>query len=753
MYLSCATRLRMRDYCWAMRWGPLLLSSAFISLFRNAEAGVSGGVQGPPPFDEGSLYGGSIEVVPVPLDVLRSSEFSTLLATYNEDVEFERKQTECRFWIDVDYVKTQGSNASNSFSQFGGDCSSLNKKFGAQLVDSVSGKDKSSASVKCTAAPWFAEAEIKKVTRKRGPGGSPYFLADLKYTYPSSLAAGATSQVTSLPSTVPLTPGNEAQRSGYFKPPAAGDKATLVCLAKGSHMMLIRDTEDATQTDLEFMPGPWSVEVEVEMYPDPLRVMGVRVQLRLMENLSVTLPPTRVLPVTTVGLTGEQWLLLELAELRSRKRRQREEAQEEASADLGWGEEVLSFSSRTEMQSSQFPIGPCQLRRRKGFNEPVLLDCLPPIKPRKRGELMMNVFDIARRGAWGIACALLAAMSINGPFHSLIQTIHVNDEALDSASHDLSLFSVAREWKVEPRKSSESQEGGSSSKSQEDDALNKQALIEAISWTPKQNKELNVIASEMLEVYARGGKDRRKHTKEKNVTFIETDSKLEIRVAISSLSRPRRRLLGLNKYPDAELVFTFTDLEGSFRPFHKIPKAEASKVSVSEQVKHNKSAGQTLAVEGHKNRAATAAAEGEAHKEDDEERMTMLQLMWQNVVTPQHDELRKIAIGNVLWDISVAAFFLVVSALSTKLMGLLSGKATAASLQDSRAARYTGYVAYDLPVIPGPQEIVKATSFTDVESLSQREAAASLPAANAATVELIHASPIVTSNVNDAQQR
>ncbi|KAL8451784.1 hypothetical protein Emag_002607 [Eimeria magna] len=770
MDLSCSTRRRMRD-CSGMRWGALLIFSSLISFSWNAEAGTgsrgsSGGAQSAP-FGDGGAHGGSIEIVPVPLDVLRSSEFSTLLATYSEDVEYERKEMECRFWIDVDHVKSQSvasaksgvaasedSQKTDYFSQYGGDCSTLNREFGAQLVESASGplNDRTSAFVKCTAAPWFAEVEIQAVTRKRGPGGSFYSLAELSYTYPSFLAAADTSRASGLPLTVPLTPDKQAQRSGHFKPPAPGDKATLLCLAEGSRMMLIRDTEDATQAGLEFLPGPWSIEVEVEMYPDPLRVMGVGVQLRLMENLAVTLPPTRVLPVTTAGLTGEQWLLLELAELRSRERRQRETAEAGASVDFAFGEEILALSSRTQMQPPHFPIGPCQLRRRKGFNEPILLDCLPPIQPQNRRELLMNAFDIAKRGAWGIACALLAAMSINGPFHSLIKTRHVNAEALDTVAHDLSLFSVSREWKVAPP---------SSSQSSEEDSLKELTLNAMSSWTPEQSKELDIIASEVLEAYARGGKDRRKHTQEKHMIFVETDSKLEVRLAISSLSRSRRKLLGLNKCTDAELVFTFTDLGGSFRPFTKIPKANLRKVSVSEQPKHESASETNDPVEEDQNRAVSApsvAPDADADvaspsENEGEERMTMLQLMWQNVVKPQHDELRKIAIGNVLWDISVAAFFLAISALSAKLLGFVNGKATAAALQDSRAARFTGFAAYDLPVIPGPQENVNVADFRNFELLSQSEAAALSPDGSAATVEVGHDDSIVTGNVKDVQQR
>ncbi|KAL8271803.1 hypothetical protein Esti_004275 [Eimeria stiedai] len=755
--------------CSGLRLGAFLISSGFTLFFGNADA-ATGNMGAPsgarmPSFAEGGSHAGTIEVVPLPLDLLRSAEFSTLFATYNEDVEYERKETECRFWIDVDHVKFQeavslGTGAGESglhkndyLSQYGGDCSSVNKHFGAHLVASPSGHigDWSGGFVECTAAPWFAEAEIRNVTREQ-IGGSFYYSVELKYTYPSSLTAAVSSQASVLPLTLPLTPGKRAERSGYSRPPFPGDKATLLCLAKGSRMMLIRDTEDATQADIEFLPGPWSLEVEVEMYPDPRRLMGVGVQLRLMENLSVTLPPTRVLPVTTVGLTNEQWLLLELAELRSRERRQREEAAEGAPLSVTWKEEVFATPSRTKVEPPRVPIGPCHLRRGSGFNDPVLLDCLPPFQPQNKRELVMNALDIMRRGMWGIGCALLAAMSINGPFHSLIKTKHVNAEALDAVTQDLSLFSVSREWKVALSPSSQSSE---------EDPLKKLALTSMTSWTPDQSKELDVIASELLEAYARGGKDRRKHSKEKHMTFIETDSKLEVRLAVSSLSRPRRNLLGLSKNIDAELVFTFTDLGGAFHPFHKVPKANVRRVSVSEQPKQE-SAGEISGTAGADQNRAVSSPSGALNADadvasppdkDDEERMTMLQLMWQNVVVPQHNELRRIAIGNVLWDISVAALFLVMFTLSAKLMGLATGKATAVALQDSRAARFTGFATYDLPALPGPQENSQVANLTDFEALSQGEAAAVLPSGSTATVEVLHDASTLTSNANEGRQR
>lgn len=139
--------------------------------------------------------------------------------------------------------------------------------------------------------------------------------------------------------------------------------------------------------DSEFLPGPWSVEVQVEMFPDLLRVMGVGVRLRLVENISITLPPTRALPLSTADLTDEQWLLLELAAFRSEEQNLKE-AEDEAKAAVmeqrGEWTQALGESTLTRMGS--FPVGPCRIRRGKGFDDPVVLDCVPPTQPSNKKQ-------------------------------------------------------------------------------------------------------------------------------------------------------------------------------------------------------------------------------------------------------------------------------------------------------------------------------------------------------------------------------
>lgn len=195
-----------------------------------------------------------IEIAPVPTDVLQSPEFSTLFRAYSEDVIAERRQTECRLWIDVERYKARQTAFESSSvednknsplqadtqAQYGGDCSSLNKEFGA-VVKYVSGPTADSATsiVECTAAPWFAEAEIDHVERQESPQGSPYFMTHLKYT--PSLPSLFASQV---PTAVPLAPTRRAEPRNDYHPPEKGDKATLLCLAKGKRLLFLRNKEN-----------------------------------------------------------------------------------------------------------------------------------------------------------------------------------------------------------------------------------------------------------------------------------------------------------------------------------------------------------------------------------------------------------------------------------------------------------------------------------------------------------------------------
>ncbi|KAL8433814.1 hypothetical protein Efla_005401 [Eimeria flavescens] len=677
----------------------------------------------------------AIVISTVPYKVLRAPEFSSLLAAYIEDVAAERRATECVLWVDVERVKAEeararrpvaedeagggrrftGHVAGEALAQFGGDCSALNKEFGFLVktdppaAEAEEGRPHllSPGPVECTAGPWFVEAEVTGVSEEHSSQGSPFYLVNLVYASPP--LNGSSDALHSLPTQLPLAPSKRAEASAGFRPPAVGDTATLFCRGERTPLLFIRNTQEAPEpSSFEFLPGPWSVQVDVEMFADPLRPLGVGAQVRLVEQLTVTLPPTRVLPLQTEGLSDEQWLLLELADMHSQERQQREE-QEEARQAMEWvarGEEAtawaeISHSVVTSLSQrllpSSVPIGPCKLRRVKGAQAPVFLDCIPSVQPPNKHEVLLNGFDILRRGIWGVASALWAVASLNVPFHSLVKILNSEGPAAAAAVQRLSLFDMARRC-----------ERQLCLKPKGEEETTRVVLQVFEGWTEEQKKELDLLAAELLEAYARGGKDRRRHKKEGHLLFVETDSSLEIRVSPAYLSRSRRKLLKLTDSPDAELVFVFSDAGGAFHPFQKVTSvvraAEAKEATTPPDVEGEEEASSPSTAVQQQEETNTTNKEKE---EEEEERMTLLQLAWQNVVTPQHAELRRIAIGNVLWDVGVAAFVLLVSVLSARLMGAAMGRMRADALHNRRVERLTQFVAFDAAVIPGLRDEVQ----------------------------------------------
>lgn len=128
--------------------------------------------------------------------------------------------------------------------------------------------------------------------------------------------------------------------------------------------------------------------MQVELDADPLQYMGVSATINIIENLSVTLPPSRLLPIHTLGLSYEQWLLLELAALRSEEQKLLEEEnyeylnrEEEAKGGKEAGytlvKDLREKNTLNRLGTIAAVVGPCRLRRGKGFHDKVILDCLP----------------------------------------------------------------------------------------------------------------------------------------------------------------------------------------------------------------------------------------------------------------------------------------------------------------------------------------------------------------------------------------
>lgn len=112
--------------------------------------------------------------------------------------------------------------------------------------------------------------------------------------------------------------------------------------------------------------------------------MGVGVRLRVKDNVAVTLPPSRLLPFNTKGLSTEQWLLLELAEVHSQQQRQNGATDMQEAHELDVAEMWEKIQRERAMEA--FATNQCRLKRGAKFGDPVQLDCLPDIKGQSRKE-------------------------------------------------------------------------------------------------------------------------------------------------------------------------------------------------------------------------------------------------------------------------------------------------------------------------------------------------------------------------------
>ncbi|CDJ70236.1 hypothetical protein, conserved [Eimeria necatrix] len=675
---------------------------------------------------------GMAKLMPVPSNVLESAEFSSLLSAYAEDIVSEIGRRECRYWIDVEKFRANRATAWSSgpviknsmgFSRHptplpqpkptqwtgNGRCSSLNKEFGV----AVTGSSKPSAAshltyTQCTAAPWFLDVEVAGIETKETDSGSNYFVVQLNYS------GAAPSAVSRMPTVMPLRLEQLANylRGGWI--PKRGDNATIVCLGKGEPLIFAAHTDDEEQY-AEFLPGPWSVEVDVEFYRDVLRPMGVGVRLHLKDNLSVTLPPLRVLPFNSGKLSTEQWLLLELAELHTQRQWQSNSEDETGSTEKDKPGEWATFQRDAAFEA--LSVGRCRLKRGRRADDPVLLDCLPNISNRSKRELAMNGLNVVRRGAISLALAAIPAMRISAAFHSLIHSSDSTEERADSLVTGLSLFNIRRSWDLTVSRDTPKTAG----------YLRKVLQLSKHAWTAKQEELLGELSSELLQMYARGAQGVAQYSGK--LIFEASDSTLVVRVPVSSLSFRRRLRLGLLFEDDLELVFTFTDMGGKFHPFQRVPSSEEESVKQSSVdsggAGHNsedKSAGRNGGSKGEeptrallsgglhektsKCTGASSASGGEVSKEEREPdvSITYLQLLWQKVAEPHHRELRHIAVGNILADVGTTVALMVASFIIAKMIGNFNGRTVADILRERRAARLSHSTSSEIAIFLHPSE-------------------------------------------------
>lgn len=87
-----------------------------------------------------------------------------------------------------------------------------------------------------------------------------------------------------------------------------------------------------------------------------------------------------------------------------------------------------------------------------------------------------------------------------------------------------------------------------------------------------------------------------------------------------------------------------------------------------------------------------------SEKEGGEGRITYLQLLWQKVGEPQHRELKRTAVGNIVWDVWLSAAFLLMAYLTTKLVGSVNGRTVADMLRERRSLRLSSLRAGEIDV-------------------------------------------------------
>lgn len=376
---------------------------------------------------------------------------------------------------------------------------------------------------------------------------------------------------------------------------------------------------------------------------------------------------------------------------------------------------------------------------------------------------------MVRRGVIGLVLALIPTLGINAAFHSLIGSKDSFTQRVENAAAELSLFSLKRECRVALPLGNLGRP--------EADKLTMDTIV--LGWTSQQTELLDEIASEMLQLYAKGGKDRRIHKTEGKVLFEEASDSLTIHVPVSTLGYARRVRLGLQFERDAEVVFTFIDMGGHFHPFHKVISTQGDTAAVNEQrdvlattgvaqPSHHitaKTMGETAGKAGPATERETSAQEAQkaaaqetsdqvgaeigdkdipgeqlevetsvedaqmkmtgevgaaagakgkpgSTKDNEEESITYLQLLWQKVGEPQYRELKRTAIANIVWDVGISAAFLVIAFVTAKLMGSINGRTVADMLRERRVRRLASLRASEIDItVLSSETHVHETSF------------------------------------------
>lgn len=108
---------------------------------------------------------------------------------------------------------------------------------------------------------------------------------------------------------------------------------------------------------LELQPGPWSARAQVYSVPDPLAPFGRKFHVGIIDNVAITMPPQKTIPLPPMRSLPSLELLLQL-ELASLQR------MEGAEEENGGGRRKGGLSG-----------APCYLHRGALYSDPVRLDC------------------------------------------------------------------------------------------------------------------------------------------------------------------------------------------------------------------------------------------------------------------------------------------------------------------------------------------------------------------------------------------
>lgn len=195
--------------------------------------------------------------------IAKGTEFSTMLQAYVRDVAEERSVTECRLWIDVARHKSLSRHGSGKpkgqgdswdaekwrpedlLSQYGGKCATVNEEFGAEASGAGSHDVFTPNSYTCTQAPWYAEAKVDRVIK--GDGDRSDFTT-LQLRFKQSVIQKAGDRIPAVITVGPREKTFIGDASTDVELEALdvkeGDRVTLLCLARGMQMQIIKDVQE-----------------------------------------------------------------------------------------------------------------------------------------------------------------------------------------------------------------------------------------------------------------------------------------------------------------------------------------------------------------------------------------------------------------------------------------------------------------------------------------------------------------------------